>query len=85
MKPRRPDPAEYVTDHAVLRYAERTLSLDMEGLRRELLTQTLPMIRAGAVGGTLATGGWAVVRGGRLVTVLDSQPTSASGRWRDEP
>lgn len=35
---RRPDADKKITDHAVLRYIERVMGMDVEGVRRTMLT-----------------------------------------------
>lgn len=63
---------DIVTDHAMLRYFERVLGIDVEALRATMLTpsQLESVKRMGA--GELPIGGghYARVRSGRVVTIL---------------
>ena len=50
-----------VTDHAVLRYMERAMGLDISAIKAEIVS----MVNAGLIGSELI-----VVEDGRIVTVL---------------
>ena len=43
-------PAVPVTDHCVIRYMERVMGLDIEGVRRKIADDLAPAVRIGAVG-----------------------------------
>lgn len=61
-----------VTDHALMRFMERILNLDMDSLRTRILTPTVAAaIRAGASAVTVE-GVRMLVSGGVITTVLDA-------------
>jgi hypothetical protein len=66
----RPSVEPSVSDHALLRYAERILGIDMEEMRSQILTEaTKSALRMGASGVTV-NGVKMVAKDGRIVTVL---------------
>jgi len=73
-----------VSDHAVLRYIERVLAVDVEQLRREIGHQVDRTMREGACGVT--SGGFTFrLANGVVTTVLEaSQPDLRTGRQRRE-
>jgi hypothetical protein len=78
-------PLVTVSDHAVIRYAERVLGIDMERLRREIGRRVDRSFREGACGVT-AEGYTFRVQDGVVTTVLEaSRPDLRLGRQRAEP
>lgn len=60
-----------VSDHAVLRYIERKLGIDIEAIRAEIASPTtIAAIKAGALS-VVSEGFRYVIRGNRIVSVLD--------------
>lgn len=79
----------YITDHAVVRYLERVLNLDVEKIRediRALATNTVP-IAAPPDKAFMHTGGKAVViiDECRVVTVLGVRELRNSKDWMGTP
>lgn len=69
-----------VSDHALLRYLERVYGLDLNSLRREILTDPVrTAIKAGASAVFIA-GCKAPVENGTIKTIL---PKGAQGRMND--
>ncbi len=69
-------PALGVTDHAVLRYMERVMGLDVEGLRLHLAREFEPHARAGC-SAVLRDGHRFVIQDRHLITVV---PIASRGR-----
>lgn len=67
----RQDELHMVTDHALVRYMERVLGMDTEGLRDTILTaeQKAQAVALQAVKIPLGENVYAVVKGGRVVTI----------------
>ncbi len=61
-------PAVHVTDHAVIRYLERVMGYDIEGLRQQLGREVAPAVELGACG-LVSNGFRFVIIDGTLVTV----------------
>jgi hypothetical protein len=84
MPGRRPHPV--VTDHAVLRYLERALGLDVEAVRAEVEARVETGLHHGA--GKVVVGGMRyVLRDGRVVTVQRARRPAPSRppRYREAP
>jgi len=62
-----------VSDHALVRWLERSHSIDMEGLRDLLAEKLREAVEVGATG-ALIDGQWFVLEGGTIVTVLPKKP-----------
>lgn len=67
----RPPPEHPVTDHALVRYFERVLGLDVEAIRLTILTPQQESLARSGVGCKLelAPGITAVVHNGKVVTI----------------
>lgn len=66
--------AIHVTDHAIVRYFERVLGVDIDLIRQELASPTAALAdRIGAPVVILKTGHRAVVRDGCIQTVLSKR------------
>jgi hypothetical protein len=64
-----------VTDHAVLRYVERKLGIDVEKIRSEMVDAASPAHRAGAV--ACSAGGMSyILKNGFVVTVVPGRRTN---------
>lgn len=79
----------YITDHAVVRYLERVLNIDMDKIRediRDLASNTVP-ITAPPDKAFMHTGGKAVViiDECRVVTVLGVKELRKSKSWMGAP
>lgn len=62
-------PPVHVTDHAVLRYMERVMGLDIEAVRVAIAAKVAPAVLAGACG--LKSDGFNYrFAGGQVVTIL---------------
>ena len=62
-------PAVPVTDHCVIRYMERVMGLDIEGVRHKIADDLAPAVRMGAVG--LTKDGFNYrISNGAVVTVM---------------
>ena len=72
-----------VTDHAVLRYLQRRLHLDMEGLRRHMAGLAASGVEAGA-SGVIVEGVKLVLHGNNVVTVLEKDWHSRDMRTKKE-
>lgn len=67
----KPAPEPRVTDHALLRYIERVMEVDVEQLRENILTDNIKnALKAGATG-VKVDGICFIAKEGVLVTVLD--------------
>lgn len=61
--------ANFVTDHAVVRYLERELGFDIEAIRQTIAIETAPAVAMGAE--ALKKGGLRyILKGGKVVTVV---------------
>lgn len=82
---RRPLP---VTDHAVLRYMERVMGVDVDGIRRQIgreAAEAAALIPLGDPCAIVVTGMRMVIEDRRIVTVeRPCRPNRASGRQRRE-
>lgn len=77
-------PIVVVSDHALVRYIERVLGLDVEQLRREIGRRVDRGVELGATG--VEIGGYVYkIADGHVTTVLDaSRPDLRHGRQRRE-
>lgn len=77
-------PHHQVTDHALVRYCDRVLGIDMEALRRDIGRRVDVAVRAGACG--MVIDGFSYrIADGVVTTVLDvSRPDPRTGRKRAE-
>lgn len=82
----RPSPEPRVSDHALLRYIERVLEINVEGLRSEILSDNVrAALKSGATGVTVS-GVKFVAKDGVIVTTLDAsmRPKRKTIKgWRD--
>lgn len=61
----------YVTDHALLRYLERVMGIDVERIREEMISEAMRIgVEFGASAVKLGTGERMVLQGSTIVTVL---------------
>lgn len=61
----------YVTDHALLRYMERVMGIEVEKIREQMISETLRLgVEMGAASVKLGTGERMVLQGSTIVTVL---------------
>nr|WP_321460424.1 hypothetical protein [uncultured Cohaesibacter sp.] len=65
----KPLSADFVTDHAVVRYMERVLDMDIEAIRELIASETSYAVQAKADALT-AKGKRYVFKNGRVITVL---------------
>lgn len=70
-----------VSDHALVRWLERVHGIDMEAMRRELLSQARPFLEAGCSGFPL-DGLWAVGHNGKLITLTPTRCANATSGER---
>ncbi|SDQ17845.1 hypothetical protein [Pseudovibrio sp. Tun.PSC04-5.I4] len=68
-----------VTDHAVLRYLERVLDIDVQMVRRHIYRETENALQVGAKG-LRRDGVRYVLEGGAVVTVMVSEAQLASNK-----
>lgn len=75
-------PRAIITDHALLRYLERVLGIDVEGIRDEVGRKVDRAVEMGACGTTIE--GWNYrIEAGRVVTVVSTgSPDIRLGRKR---
>ena len=71
----RPEPQkepQIISDHAMIRYLERVLGMDVEVLRRTMLTPSQLAMVKGMRDGELPIGGghYACIKNGRVATIL---------------
>jgi hypothetical protein len=69
----RPADKPMITDHALLRYIERVLGVDVAGLRAEILNPNVIAAIAGGASSITKDGVKFVVKGNALVTVIDAK------------
>ena len=79
-----------ITDHAVLRYLERTGLVDIEAVRQKIATMVARGLVAGASLGpgefhVVVGGSRFVIEDGRVVTTLTPQMHTRRGRKRRRP
>lgn len=72
-----PRQAHPVTDHAVIRYLERVLGLDVDGLRDKIAAEIAPAIRVGASCVTHQGFKYMIVDGA-LVTILRANASTGN-------
>jgi hypothetical protein len=71
-----------VTDHAVLRYVERVMGIDVEAIRAEMAShavQTAAAMQCHTV--KLGNGARLKLKGGTVMTVLGKGMRPAKGSW----
>lgn len=79
-----------VTDHALMRYLDRALGLDLEAYRREIALRCAAAVKMGASGLTV-DGIRYEFRGGAVISVLgrgmvaNNQPSLKPPKHRDRP
>lgn len=82
----RPSPEPKISDHALLRYVERIIGVDIDAMRAEIMTDMVKSaLRAGATGVTV-NGVKMVAKDGVIVTVLSEEmrPKRKTQKgWRD--
>lgn len=62
----------YVTDHALVRYMERVKGIDLDAVRREILTpERVAMIKAGAVRIKIEGGNELRIKESAVVTIVN--------------
>lgn len=74
------DPAEFVTDHALVRWLERVGGIDMQYFRRQIAERCQDLLDSGASGGWIDEH-WCVIRDGNVVTF---RPAKADTYHHDE-
>lgn len=73
------DPVSTVTDHALIRYLDRVMGLDVEAVRDRLAADAAPAIAAGAC--SFSSGGHTLaIRDGRVTTVMIGETAQATRR-----
>ncbi|SNY91431.1 hypothetical protein SAMN04515647_1652 [Cohaesibacter sp. ES.047] len=65
----KPLPADFVTDHALVRYLERVLEIDLDGVRQQIADETATAIASGAVS-MRKNGLRYIFKGGKVITIL---------------
>jgi len=68
----KPVSSDIVTDHALVRYLDRSLDIDVEAVRKQIAEETAPAIATGAVA-MHKEGLRYIFKGGKVVTVLLSR------------
>lgn len=64
---------EMITDHALVRYFERVIGIDMEELRKMILTENVKKAIRLNASGVVVNGFRYVIKGGRIVTILSTK------------
>lgn len=86
MRARKPKRTVAISDHAVLRYAERVLGFDVEAAKREIRERVGKQIDlAAAMGATriVLDGVSYIIEDGVLITVIDGLSSDTHGRHRE--
>jgi len=73
----------HVTDHAVLRYLERVIGIDVEQHRSDLCELAGPAVRLKAKHAMLSVGCCVVIEGDFVITVLPDMPKT-SGKAKND-
>lgn len=67
-----------VTDHAILRYLERVMGVDVEWVRRTIAANTAAAVAMGATSVSKDGVTYSIREGGKISTVLPDQSPSAA-------